>query len=524
MGENRGPAHARQGDDFRERGNYREALAAYRESLLCDSTQARVWYAAGASETALKLFAEATVSFRKALRIEPDWPEAKHNLARAYFQLGLIDEALSFFRDAATCNNPELSRQAIAVIIPGSPAADNRVILRERQRWADHHPAVLHQLPVLHKAPGNIPASSGKLRIGYLSAFFGNDNWMKPVWGLIDQHDRGRFEIHLFSDTAAAGIGHPQNASDYFHDIGGLSNEAAASLIEACGIELLVDLNGYSTPGRLPVIAAHPARVVVAWFNMYATSGTGSYDYLIGDSEVIPSAEEPYYCERIVRVPGSYLTFNVHYPVPEVADPPALKGNPVTFGCLASQYKTNPDVIRIWCDILKAVPDSRLVLRNSVLSSPGNCRFVQKLFANHGVAPDRVVMLGGTDHFRFLQTYNEIDIALDTFPYNGGTTTTEALWQGVPVVTFWGDRWASRTSASLLRAAGLNDFVADSVEGYVALAARLGNGGTIRGYLSELRRNMRAKLRESPVCATRTFARNMERLYLEMASGEMASR
>jgi len=504
-----------------ELGSFQEALSAYRVSLECDPRQPQVWYAAGCVETSLKEFAAATFSFRNALEINPDWPEAKHNLGRVYFELGHIEEAMALFREAASGSCPELPRTAIAVVVPESPDSGNQTILDERRAWAKQYlPA-----PGSRERFSNCGASSNPagtfgrvLRIGYLSAFFEHDNWMKPVWGLINQHDRSHFEVHLFSDAAASGIGHGYRAhgSDGFHDITGLSNEAAAALIEASGIDLLLDLNGYSAPRRLPLVALQPAPVIVAWFNMYATSGLACYDYLIGDDEVIPPQEEKFYCEKIVRVPGSYLTFEVSYPVPPVVDPPCLASGVVTFGCLAPHHKINHRVIHSWCSILQEVPNSRLVLRNGVLDSPGNCRFVHGLFEKYNIPPARVLLRGRIDHYQFLQTYDEIDIALDTFPYNGGTTTTEAIWQGVPVVTFWGDRWASRTSASLLRAGNLGRFVTDNIADYVSLAVRLGNSAETPGFLAELRRNMRCRLRESAVCDTRAFARSMERLYRQM--------
>ena len=175
------------------------------------------------------------------------------------------------------------------------------------------------------------------MRIGYLSAFFDSDNWMKPVWGLINQHDRSQFEIHLFSDEAAAEIkhGYRPHASDRFHEIRGLDADAAAALIEASEIDVLVDLNGYSAPGRLRVLALKPGAGNTS-FNMYATSGMSCYDYLIGDPTVIPPSEEKFYCEKILRVSGTYLTFNVAYPVPPLADPPCLKSRTIVFGCLAT--------------------------------------------------------------------------------------------------------------------------------------------------------------------------------------------
>jgi protein O-GlcNAc transferase len=510
--------HPRMGDTNQEVRKLKEALAGYRQSLACDPYQPQGWYAAGCAETSLKEFAAAASSFQRALEIRPDWPEAKHNLGRAWFELGNIEDAMPLFREAASGSRPELSRTAISVAVPESPGSDNRTILDERRAWAEQFlPAPRSRERFSGRVvSGDGGAASGRnMRIGYLSAFFENDNWMKPVWGLINQHDRSQFEVHLFSDGAASGIKHGYRAfaSDRFHDITGLSNQAAAALIEASEIDLLVDLNGYSVPNRLPVVALEPAPVIAGWFNMYATSGMACYDYLIGDDAVIPPREEKFYCEKILRVPGSYLTFEVAYPVPPVADPPCLTSRTITFGCLAPQHKINSAVIQAWCRILHEVPDSRLVLRNGVLDSPGNCRFVEGLFEKDNIASHRILLRGRVDHYEFLRTYDEIDIALDTFPYNGGTTTAEAMWQGVPVVTFWGDRWASRTSASLLRAGNLGRFVTESIDDYVSLAVELGNSPETREFLAELRRNMRTKLLESAACDTPAFARNMERLY-----------
>jgi predicted O-linked N-acetylglucosamine transferase (SPINDLY family) len=446
------------------------------------------------------------------LEAAPDWRQAQHNLGQALFKLGQVDEALSLFRKAALGGDPGVAHSAIAVIIPGDSASGNQAILDARRTWAEGHlpsprPAARFSRPV---RPADRP-----LRIGYVSAFFQDHNWMKPVWGLIHRHDRRRFEVHLFSDAPASRIlyGYRRHPEDIFHDITGLSAEDAADRIQQSGIDVLVDLNGYSAMGRLPLFALRPAPVIVGWFNMYATTGMSCYDWLVGDDVVIPPDEERFYSEKIARVPGSYLTFEVGYPVPEVASPPCSAARAITFGCLAPQYKITKEVIGAWSAILQQVPGSSLILKNSALGSPGNRHFVHGLFETCHIACERVRLEGPSDHYRFLQTYDQIDIALDTFPYNGGTTTTEAIWQGVPVVAFWGDRWVSRTSASLLRAGGLGEYVGRGLEDYVPLAVRLANSPGTPDRLGELRRNMRSQLLASPVCDTRSFARNMERLY-----------
>ena len=284
------------------------------------------------------------------------------------------------------------------------------------------------------------------IRLGYVSAYFDKRNWMKPVWGLINHHDRDRFEVHLLSDRPATAIEHGYRADprDSFHDTSGLTNPELARLIEQLGIDILIDLNGYSRPARLPLFALRPAPVQVAWFNMFATSGMESFDYLIGDDHVIPPEEELFYTERIVRVPGSYLTFEVTYPVPEVAPAPSLRRGALTFGCLSPQYKITSEVVEAWSRILRECPGAGLLLKSVVLGQPETREFVLGLFARFGGPGRPAPPRGPRGPLRLPERYADVDLALDTLPYNGGTTTMEALWQGVPVLTFAGDRWAAR--------------------------------------------------------------------------------
>jgi predicted O-linked N-acetylglucosamine transferase (SPINDLY family) len=403
----------------------------------------------------------------------------------------------------------------IAVVIPGSPKSGNQEILDARRAYAADIPA---PRAALKRPPAGGRAAHAKLRVGYVSSFFQRPNWMKPVWGLINQHDRERFEIHLFSDAPATAIasGYRTCPEDHYHNTTRLSNEEMAALIEASEIDLLVDLNGYSNMQRLPLYALKPAPVIAGWFNLYASTGLACLDYLIGDEEVIPAEEEQFYGEKIRRVPGSCLTFEVGYAVPPVAAPPCLSRPAVTFGCLASQYKITSEVIAAWSRILAQAPRSTLLVKNATLGPAGNRRFVHERFREHGIAPERVRLEGGAEHYDFLKRYDGIDAALDTFPYNGGTTTTEAIWQGVPVIAFAGDRWAARTSASILRAGGLGEFVGRGLEEYVSLAIALARSPETPARLEELRRTMRARLAASPVCDTRAFAREMEQLYERM--------
>lgn len=479
---------------------------------LAAAGRARAWYTTGCAETSRGEYAAAAGSFQRALEIAPDWSEAQHNLGRALFELGRVDEAVQCFERAARGPHPGLPRAMLALAIPGSAAADHQAVLDARRAWAREF---LPPLRPGRRASADVLAEGRPLRVGYVSSFFHRANWMKPVWALINHHDRRAIAVHLFADSPgwSGGDGYRAAQGDDVHAIAGMPNEEVAGLIERCGIDVLVDLNGYSKQTRLPLFQWRPAPVVAAWFNMYATTGLPCFDYLVGDDVVVAREEERWYSERVLRVSGSYLTFEVAHAVPDIVEAPCASGRPVAFGCLASQYKITPDVVDAWGRILRAAPNSTLVLRNAALASAGTGRYMYESLALCGIARDRVRMLGRADHFDFLRTYNEIDVALDTFPYGGGTTTMEAIWQGVPVVTFHGDRWASRQSASILRAAGLGEFVAADLDGYVALAVAL---AAQPERVTRARREMRERVRASDACNGERLARDMENLYRRM--------
>jgi protein O-GlcNAc transferase len=244
-----------------------------------------------------------------------------------------------------------------------------------------------------------------------------------------------------------------------FHNVNALSNAELAQFIEEQAIDLLVDLNTFSRPTRLPPFALRPAPVQVAWFNLFAHSGTTCFDYLIGNAHLISAADEIFYSETIVCVPGSYIIFQVSYPVPDVTSAPCLKNGHLTFGCFAPQYKITTPGIEAWSRILRESPTTRLILKNVVLGQPKARDFLHGLFARFSIPAERVEFDGPDEHYSFLERYADIDVALDAFPYNGGTTTTEALWQGVPVLAFVGDRWGRGSAHQFSERRGFRIFL-----------------------------------------------------------------
>jgi protein O-GlcNAc transferase len=515
-------------DALQSVGRLPEAVSAYERALQIDAALPESWYGAGCAHLALGAYGAAAAAFGKACRLRPMFGAAHYNLAAAQFQLGRIESAIAHYERAARLDaGLEARAQAnIACIIPGSSDADNATVLRVRRLWADAEARRLARAPTADAAaPARgctaAPAPrSRKLRIGYVSAFFGSRNWMKPVFALINRHDRTAFEIHFFfdGDPPSSGSGYRDHDADVVHDMRGADNERAAAHVAEWDIDVLVDLNGYSFPGRLPLLMRRPAKRLVGWFNMFATSGMRAFDWIVGDAAVIPSREEPHYCEKVHRLPGTYVAFEVLYPVPEVAPPPCLAaGGAIRFGYLGSQYKLTDAVIGSWAAILQGAPKSDLFIKTAALEDGSTQADLRSRFEALGVDAARLHFAGSSEHFDFLGAYRHIDIALDTFPYSGGTTTMEALWQGVPVLSFDGDRWASRTSKSLLLAAGLGEWVRPDRTSYVEHAVHLAGAPETPAMLARLRAGMREQLRASAICDADGLCRAMEAFYTQIA-------
>lgn len=511
-------------------GQHAQAAESFARSVALDDSMVRSWFGWGCAELARNDNVAAALAFRRCIALDPDYADAHQNLAQSLFKLGDLDAAMEHFArvmaivgdDVSGRRLLELARRSIAVAIPGWSRASHSEVRDARAAWGE-----MQQVRPI-AINGRPSRGEGRLRVGYISAFFARDNWMKPVWGLINQHDRSRFHIHLFHDGPFYGPPSAENDKlalptayrphdeDLVCELTGLDNDEAAERIAQHGIDVLVDLNGFSKMDRLAVFARRPAPVIAAWFNQFATTGVPWFDYLIGDRHVIRDEELPYYTERVLRVDGSYLTFSVDYPVPEVQPPPCVTRGYITFGCLASQYKITDEVLAVWAEILRRAPTSRLFVKNADSGIAAHQNYFRDKLGAMGIAGERVSFGGPEKHFAFLDAYREVDIALDTFPYNGGTTTTEALWQGVPVVTFDGDRWASRTSVTLLREAGLGEWVAYDWAGYIDQAVRWSTDADAPRKLAELRSAMRGRLRLAKVCDTAAFARSMEGLFERM--------
>jgi len=313
------------------------------------------------------------------------------------------------------------------------------------------------------------------LRVGYVSADFRRHSVAYFLRGLVASHDRERVRVYCYSNVerADAVTAEFQLLADEWRPVTGLPDEAMAELVRADGIDILVDLGGHTGGNRLLVFARKPAPIQVSWLGYPNTTGLQAIDYRLTDEIADPPGEaDALHTEALVRLPGGFLCFRPGIAVAGAAVTPRDAGaDRMTFGSFNTLSKVTSDVIRAWAEVLNGIPGSRLLIKSETLDEAGARSRITGAFAAHGVEPERIELLPWIeDYAQHMALYSRVDVALDTFPYNGTTTTCEALWMGVPVVTLRGNRHAARVGASVLYHAGLPQWIAESEPGYIALA------------------------------------------------------
>lgn len=309
-----------------------------------------------------------------------------------------------------------------------------------------------------------------------------------------------------------------QAKSDHWQGIAGRSDADVAGQIGRDGIDILVDLNGQTTHNRLSVFALKPAPVQVTWLGYPNTTGLPAMDYRITDGYADPvGMTEHLHTETLIRLPESFSCYCPPDHAPDVASLPARSNGYLTFGSFNKLAKINHEVIKVWARLLGAIPDARLYLKTWALTEKAMRDKVLGLFAELGVLSDRLVLEGeNQSQWDHLEQYGRVDIGLDTFPYNGTTTSCEALWMGVPVITLAGNTHVSRVGVSQMTNLGLTDLVCHSEEDYIAAAVRLSADWE---YLETLRQELRSRMRASPLMDAQRFTKSLEHAFLEMTLG-----
>lgn len=292
-----------------------------------------------------------------------------------------------------------------------------------------------------------------------------------------------------------------------WHSVIGLPDNTLAQLIHEDGIDILIDLAGHTAHNRLPVFAWKPAPIQVSWLGYFATTGVAEMDYFIADPWTLPDSEEMYFSERIWRLPETRLCFTPPEAEVEVGPLPALSAGHVTFGCFNNLTKMSDAVVALWSRVLANVPNSHLFLKSQQIREVSVRKDIAKRFAAHGIDASRLLLDEYVPRANYLAAYQQVDIGLDPFPYPGGTTTVEALWMGVPVLTLAGERFLSRQGVGLLMNAGLPEWVASSPDDYVARA--VAHAGNLER-LSAQRNDLRQQVMASPIFDAKRFALHFE--------------
>lgn len=462
-------------------------------------------------------FDQAAAAFSKAIELKPQSPDAHNNMGNIWREQGQIDQALAC-HDRAMALNPQdpVYHSNRLYTLHFHPACDPAAIAAEHRTWNSRHAEPLKKF-VQHHCNTSDP--DRRLKIGYVSP----DLWAHPVGRfllpLLENHDRAMFEVSCYADGHVADemTRRLRRHCDGWCSIAGLTDEQVADRVRGDRIDILVDLAGHTSKNRLLVFARKPGPVQVTWLGYPDTTGMTAMDYRITDSHADPPGmTEQFHTEHLERLPDSFLCYRPAEEPIAVAPPPSLARGHVTFGSFNTGAKINPLVVGLWARILQCLGYARLMIKYHALSSSGARQHLLSLFAAHGIDSNRLdmrnTMMSPLEHMRM---YEHVDIALDTFPYHGTTTTCEALWMGVPVISLAGQTHVSRVGVSILSSAGLGELLAKNAEEYVGLAVKLAADPR---RLSELRAGLRDRMRSSVLMDAPRFARNIEAAFRKMWS------
>jgi len=487
-------------------------------------------------------YAPALPLLDEALRLGPDGARLRAAAARACFNLGQVDGALMHAQRAAELaphvasyrrqladlldahgekasaiasyrraieldGSDHTVHSALIVAMLSSPEFTANDHYAEARAWAERHAVPLRRrLP----APSNDRNPERRLRIGYVSPDFREHAIQQFLVPLLEHHDQAAVEIFLYSS-----VDRPDLATDWyrrfagnnFRDIRSMDDVSAANLVRSDRIDVLVDLALHSSAGRLRVFACRPAPVQISWLGYVGTTGLDAIDYRITDNVLDPpDANSGLYSETCLRLPDTLWCYAALDSTLAVNPLPALSANHVTFGSQNTSRKLHPGLLALWGRVLGAVPGSRLFLHAEEHARER----LQRDLAREGVEPDRIEFGGRVPRLEYLQRYQRIDIGLDTFPFNGATTTLDAAWMGVPVVTLSGALPLQRAGASIMTNLGLPEFIATSEDAFVAKAVALASD---LNHLSELRASLRSRLTNSPLGNVPLYARHVEAAY-----------
>jgi predicted O-linked N-acetylglucosamine transferase (SPINDLY family) len=466
------PNHAEtwsnQGVVLVEMGRAAEAVTCFDQALQRKPDHPEAWYNRGNALRTLGRFTDATTSYERAIVLKPGYAEAQSELI--HLRQLACDWRSRAADDTALLDLVHRGHAVEPFVLLGTTASPTEQLRCARQ-WAARfqRPSVLSS-NARQKAPGE------RIRLGYLSGDFRHHPLAFLMVDLLAQHDRSRFEVigyDIGPDDGSAIRGRVVAACDRFVELRELSDLPAAQAIARDGMDIVVDLSGYTSAARPDVLAYRPAPLQVSYLGYIGSMGADFVDYVIADAVALPSDQQEFYDERIVHLPVSYQANGTSRAITDRQFSRVECGLPVhgcVFCCFNTSYKITPKIFAIWMRLLAGVPDSVLWLVGADPLTESN---LQREAAARGIAAERLVFAPKIGHAEHLARYRLADLFLDTLPYSAGATASDALWAGLPVLTQLGAGFAGRMAASVLTAVGLPELIANSAAEYEAKALRL---------------------------------------------------
>jgi protein O-GlcNAc transferase len=507
-------AHTTLGIALAGQGRLDEAIAAYRRAIGIKPDLAEAYPNLGNVLMDQGRLDEAIAAYRRAIGIKPDLAEAYSNLGAALSWQGKLDEAIAAFRQAIGIN-PGLSKafSSLLLALHYDDKSTNEDLFAAHREWDERY----GQRVPRFTAYTNDRDPARRLRIGYFSPDFRQHANVYFVEPLLRGHDRQKVEVFCYAEVMRPDLvtTRLQGLADHWVVTVGLSDQRLAERIRTDGIDILVDVPGHMANDRLLVFARKPAPVQVTWLGYPDTTGLKAIDYRLVDAVTDPAGEaDAWASETLVRLKGGFLCYSGLRDGPEPTSAPCLRTGTVTFGSFNNPAKLSTATFDAWAKLLSRLPQARLLLKGIPFADAATRALFLDRLGERGVPAERVELMawhpGPAEH---LALYHRVDIALDPFPYNGTTTTCDALWMGVPVITLRGHRHAGRVGASLLTQVGLTDLISDSIEEYVEIAVALaGDPGRLDG----LHRILRPRMAASPLCDEGAFASKMEAAFRSM--------
>lgn len=546
------------GNQAHAQGNFIQAEACFEEALQFNPRDAVILYNLGNAQRELGKPTEAAKHYAKAIQLSPDDADIYNNLGNVQRELGQLDLAIASYQKALALN-PQLHHAKVHLIhqkqhicdwqgmddeiseirhwvktepqaqispfaflaMPGTTAEEQKLCA---DNWVSNRYAKLIEYGQQLNLTRQTSPARKKIKIGYMSADFRLHPLAFLISELIELHDRSQFEIIGFSygpDDKTDARKRLEKAFDAFHDIRRLTDMDAANKIHDCGINILIDLTGFTQNSRCGIVALRPAPITMSWLGFPGTMGSfigGSYqgkplfDYLLTDSFITPPEVAGNYAEQLALLPNSYQPNDRKRPVAKT--PPraecGLPENAFVFCCFNQTFKITADFFNVWMCLLKAKPDSVLWLLECNRWAKQN---LIEQAALHGIASERLIFAPRVSIAEHLARHAHADLFLDTLPYNAHTTCSDALWMGLPVLTCVGETFASRVAGSLLKAAGLDEMITYTLEDYGNKAISLANNPEA---LHEMKQKLLSEKMTSDLFDTAAFARSLEAIYKDI--------